>query len=220
MFPLVALLGVWLGIWFYRRAHSVEILSVASSLLTSFMLIRLAVYFLRRVFPPSAWLKRSERVIATVLWLGVALYIVGWLDDLIGLLRDDMAIEVGQYKVSAFKLIVVAFTTAASLLLSLWAAGLIESKLMKAEHFDLSLRVMFTKLIRAIAILVAILIAPGLRTAESGQQLRERLHHPHGPLDSPRRHGDHRQPLRRSGPTARPLHGGAKPGRYRGHHSQ
>src|SRR3982075_2018583 len=68
--------------------HQVNLLRVAIPLVASFALVRLMFYVLRRVFARSgsagSFLLLFEKILATLVWVGVALYITGLWPDQIG----------------------------------------------------------------------------------------------------------------------------------------
>ena len=77
VFPVVALLMVLSARRFMLDQGAHPLLDLAAPLLGSLALVRLAIYIVRRVFPPNAALKASERFIAYSIWSLMALYIVG-----------------------------------------------------------------------------------------------------------------------------------------------
>ena len=158
-FPLLALIFLLIGKAAYGRGHPLAILNVAVSLVTAFALVRLAVYILRHVFPPNPLLKASERFIAFLLWGWMALYITGW-HTLVGdFLRDELAFKIGKIDLSALDLLQGFGTIIITLLVAMWLARLLESRLMGQDHLDMSLRVVLSKFIRALFLVIAVLIA-------------------------------------------------------------
>ncbi len=157
-FPLVVLLIVWLGktamAWFYP----VNLLKLAIPLIISFAIVRLVVYLLRKVFRSSAWLSAFERVVAGVIWIGVALHLTGLLPELLVAL-EAMILPIGKHKVSVYDILVGALSITFTLLIALWAGAALERRLMQSPDMDSSLRVVFARVGRALLIVLAVLIA-------------------------------------------------------------
>lgn len=158
-FPLLTLVFLLIGKAVYGRGHPLAILNVAVSLVTAFALVRLALYILRHVFPPNPMLKASERFIAFILWGWMALYITGWHTVVRDFLHDELAFKVGKVDLSALDLLQGFGAIIVTLLIALWLARLLESRLMGQEDMDMSLRVVLSKFVRALFLVVAVLIA-------------------------------------------------------------
>lgn len=118
----------------------VSLLDLAVPLLLSLALVRATLYVLRRAFAPSGWLATSERFIALSIWLCLALYITGFSDPLIEML-EQVSFGVGKQRLDLWLLLNGLVTVFATVLVALWLAGLIESRLMAAAHLDSSIRV-------------------------------------------------------------------------------
>lgn len=157
-FPLTALAIVLIGRAVLERWQSVNLLNVAVPLLTALAIVRVAVYALRRVFAPSGWVRASERFIAWAVWIGFALYITGLAPGLINFL-DGVGFSVGKDRITALLMLQAALTVGITLLAALWLGRAIESRFMRARTLDVNLRVMFSKVTRALLVLVAVLIA-------------------------------------------------------------
>lgn len=157
-FPVVALLTVLVARRFMLGQGAHPLLDLAVPLLGSLALVRLAIYIVRRVFPPNAALKASERVIAYSIWSLMALYIVGVLPLLMGFL-DGISVNVGKQRISVFLIIQAIVTVVITVVIALWIARAIESRVMGAAHWDSSLRAVFIKLLRVILLALAVLIA-------------------------------------------------------------
>ncbi len=155
-FPLVALVLVALVRLIVRPWHHVNLLSVAVPLLASLAVIRVVFFVLRHSFR-GAWLASFERVFATLAWAVVALHITGVLPDLVSAL-DSVYLSIGKQQLTLWLILQGIAAVLATLLVALWIAGAIESRLMAATGLDANLRVVFARLAKALLILVAILI--------------------------------------------------------------
>jgi small-conductance mechanosensitive channel len=157
-FPLTALLLVIVGKAIIRHWHPPHLLNIAVPLLVSLAIIRLAVYMMRFIFAPSSWLQTSERLLAALVWIGVALHITGFLPDILHLL-DELSFNVGAQRVSALLILQGLISIAVTFLAALWLGRLMENPIMHAEALDMNLRVVLAKSVRAALIVVGIMIA-------------------------------------------------------------
>jgi len=86
VFPFSALICVVVArLILGRFQHEINLLNLAVPLLFSLMLVRVAVYVLRRAFRTDGALRYWERAIAWSIWLGVALYLTGLLPEVLEL---------------------------------------------------------------------------------------------------------------------------------------
>jgi lipid-A-disaccharide synthase-like uncharacterized protein len=80
LFPISMLLGVLAGRALLQyHGNPVNLLDLAVPLLVSLASIRIVVYFLRKSFRPGPAVKAWENLIATSIWIVVALHLLGWL---------------------------------------------------------------------------------------------------------------------------------------------
>jgi small-conductance mechanosensitive channel len=158
MFPLFALVLVVAGKWALSHWYTTHLLNVTIPLLFALALIRVTVYALRRVFSSQEWLHPWERFIGWAVWIGLALYITGLLPEILALL-DDISFHVGKHRLSVLLIMqgILAFT--ASMLLALWLASSLETRIMEATALDINQRVILSKISRTVLILVGVLIA-------------------------------------------------------------
>lgn len=158
LFPLAALVLVVVGRWVLARFHSVHLLDLAVPLLTSLAVIRFVVFALRQAVGRSSWLGAFEKVFATLAWGVVALHIVGWLPEVIDSLKA-MSFTLGGQKLSAWTLMQGLAMVLLTLLVAMWVAGTLERKLVAATSIDASVRLVLTRVTKALLILVAFLVA-------------------------------------------------------------
>lgn len=157
-FPLAALALIWGAGLALRKLQATPFVDLAIALLVAFAVIRLAVYVLRSILPEGAFLRGSERTIATAMWVGVALHLVGILPEVRDAL-DDVSFMAGKQRISLLLVIQGLVSVAITLAASLWIAGLIERQVLATERLEMSTRVVIAKLLHAFAFLLAILIA-------------------------------------------------------------
>src|SRR5215470_11528807 len=146
VFPLCALLLVIVGRFILHRFHQgLHLLDIAVPLLFSLMLVRVAVYVLRRAFGAGSPLRKWERAIAWTIWVGVALHITGLLPDVVALL-DSVAFHVGKQRISLLNILQAVLSVGITVVIALWAGRTIEGRLMAAPALNLNLRVVLSKL--------------------------------------------------------------------------
>lgn len=156
--PLVMLLLVLaarpaLALW-----HHVNLLSLAVPLLVSLLAIRAVMFVVRHSFFSAApWVAGFERVLALAVWSVVALHILGILPELIALL-EAVRFSFGKQQMNLWLLLQGAGAVLATLLVALWIGGVAETRLMSAQGIDGNLRIVLSRLVRALLILVAVLI--------------------------------------------------------------
>ncbi|QJR09799.1 hypothetical protein DSM104443_00849 [Usitatibacter rugosus] len=159
--PLVAVAIVWIARFAVQRTHWLEhtpLLDLAIPLLVALAVIRFALYVLASVLPQGSLLSGSQRTISWLIWIGVALYFTGLLPEVEEAL-DDVVIPIGKDRFTLLLAIRAVFSVAVTLAVTLWIANVIEGRLQKAEHLQVSTRAVMGKFVRAMAVLLAILIA-------------------------------------------------------------
>jgi small-conductance mechanosensitive channel len=141
----------------YQRNALLEILQ---SLLVAWIVIRLAVYVLGHVLPQGGFLRGSIRTIALVAWLGVALHITGLLPGVVDTL-EDIGITVGkdQQRITLWLVMQAIAALALTITVAAWISRITESRVMAAEHMEMSTRVVITKVVSAATLFLAILVA-------------------------------------------------------------
>jgi small-conductance mechanosensitive channel/lipid-A-disaccharide synthase-like uncharacterized protein len=159
LFPISMLLGVLAGrALLLHRGNPVGLLNLAVPLLTSLATIRLVVYFLRKTFHPGPVVKAWENLIATSVWIVVALHLLGWLPAVLDGL-DGIAIQLGDNRISVLMVGKLILAVALLWILALWLARLIESRISQAEFVNASMQVALVKLSKFVLLVLAFLVA-------------------------------------------------------------
>lgn len=142
-----------LGLW-----HNANLLTLAIPLLTSLVVIRAVMLAVRQSFFASApWLASFERTFALLAWSVVALYILGVLPELIDAL-ESVSFSLGKEKLNLWLVLQGAGAVLAALLVALWVGGAVEARLMQAQGIDGNLRLVLSRLARALLVVLAVLI--------------------------------------------------------------
>jgi small-conductance mechanosensitive channel len=159
LFPISMLLGVLAGrALLLHYGYSVSLLNFAVPLLVSLATIRIFIYFLRKTFRPGPAVKAWENLIATSVWIVVALHLLGWLPAVLEGL-DGMAMKVGSAQISV--LVVIKFVLAVALLwlLAQWLGRVIENRISRAEYVNAGMQVALVKLSKFVLMVLAFLLA-------------------------------------------------------------
>lgn len=157
VFPLSALVLVMLARMVLANWHHMNLLKLAVPLLLAMAVIRLTVHALKRSFPQAGWLASFERVFAFGAWGVVALHLSGVLPTVIDGL-EQVSFSIGKAKVNLWMLLQGALTVFVTVLVALWVAGVIESRLMRTEGLDANLKLVFTRLSRGLLVVLAVAI--------------------------------------------------------------
>jgi small-conductance mechanosensitive channel len=158
LLPLVTLALLFVALAVFRRWHPPFFLTIAIPLIVALAAIRLLVYAIRELFGAPAWVPWSERVISYAIWGIVLLHFTGVLPELWDEL-DAMQIPVGAKHISLFELLKGAVVVILTVAGTLWLSGLIEQRLQRAATIDSSVRVVASKFLRALLLVIGILIA-------------------------------------------------------------
>jgi small-conductance mechanosensitive channel len=159
LFPISMLLGVLAGrALLLHRGDPVELLDLAVPLLVSLASIRILIYFLRKTFRPGPAVKAWENLIATSIWIVVALHLLGWLPAVLKGL-DGMAMKVGSGQLSVLTVIKLVLAVALLWLLAQWLGRVIENRISRAEYVNAGMQVALVKLSKFVLMVLVILLA-------------------------------------------------------------
>lgn len=159
LFPISMLLGVFAGrALLSHRGYPVDLLNLAVPLLTSLATIRIVVYLLRKTFRPGPAVKAWENLIATSIWLVVALHLLGWLPAVLEAL-DGVAMQAGSTRVSLLDAGKLVLSVVVLWVLALWLGRLIENRVKQSQFVNPSMQVALVKLSKFLLLVVASLLA-------------------------------------------------------------
>jgi small-conductance mechanosensitive channel len=159
LFPISMLLGVLAGrALLLQLSNPVELLNLAVPLLVSLASIRIVVYLLRKTFRPGPAVKAWESLIATSIWIVVALHLLGWLPAVLQGL-DNMAMQVGGKRLSVLATLKLLLAVALLWVLALWLARVIEHRISRAVYVNASMQVALVKLSKFVLLVLAFLLA-------------------------------------------------------------
>lgn len=166
MFPLFGWLLVLGARYALAPLLSVSVLRLALVPLFGIAFLYFAFYILRRVLSGSGQLHGMlvlvEKVLTTLVWLGMALYVLGLLWDVIGWMQNvRFSIGAKQHVSLADTLLAVVWILL-TVLVAMWFGSWLEERLMRASSLDTNLKVVLTRIAKALLLLVSLLLSLSL----------------------------------------------------------
>ncbi len=153
LLPAVLIGRAILGHW-----QSVHVFNLVMPLLLSFIAIQGCFFLLRRILRPSRALQVVEKIVSWLVWIVFALHLTGYLDEAIAAL-NAVGFNVGKQHLSLYTLLVGLLSVTLTLMVALWLAHLLESRLIGNMPLAPNLRLAFSKLARSLFIVLAVLVA-------------------------------------------------------------
>ena len=165
LWPILALLFLFLAKLILARWQHTSLLQLFIPIISSFALIRFGFYVFRRAFARKGTVGSTllifEKVFAGLVWCGAVLYFTGLWAELFSTL-DDIVLPLGKSKLSLLAALQALASVAVTLVLAMWVSAMLEARLMLVPSMHSSLKVVLSRLGRAILILCAILISLSL----------------------------------------------------------
>ena len=160
-FPLTGMLLIGAAQLVLANFIHVNLLKLALPLLGSLALVRAVVFVLRQAFPAATWLTAWERIIATLVWGWLALYITDLAPHVIDAL-EQVEFVLGKQHINLWMILHGLVTVLLTVIAALWVAGIIEARLMKVTTLDSSLRIVAVRIAKALLTVVALLTSLSL----------------------------------------------------------
>lgn len=165
LWPLLALVFLFISKLVIGKFQHTGLLKLFVPILSSFALIRFSFYVLRRAFVRDGMVGNTllifEKVFAGLVWLGLVLHFTGMWEEIF-LALEEVILPLGKSKVSLLAILQGIASVALTVVLALWISALLEARLMLIPSMHSSLRVVLSRLGRAIFILLAILMSLSL----------------------------------------------------------
>lgn len=139
-------------------SHATPLLDLAVPLFLSLAVIRALVYILRKGFSPSAALKAWENLIATSIWIAVALHLLGWLPAVLTGL-DALALQFGDLRISLLSVLELLLLIGLAFTLALWLSAFIERRLRTSRHISATMKVGLAKFSKFGLVTLAMILA-------------------------------------------------------------
>jgi small-conductance mechanosensitive channel len=135
-----------------------RVLELGQTLLLALVIIRSLLLLTRQTFSAaSAWLGPLERTLSVIIWLGVALQVLGLLPLIIETL-DRIAIPLGKSRLSMLQAITGLVTLAVTSLVALWAGSALDARLASTTSVPQGARAVIGRTARPLLLLVALLV--------------------------------------------------------------
>jgi len=161
VFPLSGLVLVGVTLLSLKPFIHVNLLKLALPLFGSMVLVRGVIFVLRQAFPQATWLTTWERIISALVWSWLALYITDLAPYVIdGLEQVEFAI--GKQHVDLWMILHGLVTVFLTVVFALWIAGVFETRLMRVETLDSSLRIVGVRVAKALLTVIAIVASLSL----------------------------------------------------------
>lgn len=157
IWPMLALVLLWVARSVLERAVPIGLLSVGISLMFALAVIRTLVLLLRQTFSQARWVASFERLITSTVWALVALHVLGLLPVLVETL-ESIAIPLGKTRLTAMQAITGLVTVALATVIALWLSRTIDQKL-ATTRVDAGARVVIGRIAQPLLLLLALMIA-------------------------------------------------------------
>lgn len=156
MFPvaLYLLLAVATGI--VGQYQPTGLLRLGLLVSGAWAVVRMLGYVLARL-STSPTVRTVQRVVAIAVGAGVALHVFGHLAPVVATL-DAMRLPFGAGELSLLQLLRSVFWLGLTVLVAFWIGSLVESRLLRLDAIDISLRTVLARIVRAVLLLVAVLL--------------------------------------------------------------
>lgn len=156
VFPTSLYLFLALATGIVGQYQSTGLMRLALLLSGALAAVRLLGFLLRRL-SSSPSMRTLERGIALVVGVGVALHLLGHLEPLAEALGETR-LPFGSGELSLLQLLRGIFWLGLTVLVAFWLGSLLESRLLRFDAIDISLRTVLARLLRALLLLVAVLL--------------------------------------------------------------
>lgn len=166
MFPLFGWLLVLTARFALAPFASISVLRLALVPLFGITSLYFTFYILRRVMSGNGQLHGMlvlvEKVLTTLVWVGMALYVIGVLPDVIQWM-DAVRFPVGgKHPISVADALMGVVWILLTVLVAMWFGTWLEDRLMRAPSLDSNLKVVLTRITKALLLLVSLLVSLSL----------------------------------------------------------
>jgi small-conductance mechanosensitive channel len=139
-----------------------DMVDVAVQLIGLLLLIRVVIYILRVSLGTRARLKGWGAAITGVVWLFLALHLLGWGDEVIRVL-DSIGMQAGKTRISVWSVMKLLVTVSVFVLIALWASRWLERHVLRLDALAPTMRIGIAKFMQAFLVGLSVLV--GLNAA-------------------------------------------------------
>ncbi|WP_092135169.1 mechanosensitive ion channel family protein [Cupriavidus sp. YR651] len=166
MFPLFGWLLVLTARFALAPLASVSVLRLALVPLFGITSLYVTFYILRRVMSGNGQLHGMlvlvEKVLTTLVWIGMALYVLGVLPDVIAWMQAVRFSIGGKQHINLADTLMAVVWILLTVLVAMWFGSWLEDRLMRAPSLDTNLKVVLTRIAKALLLLVSLLLSLSL----------------------------------------------------------
>jgi len=139
-----------------------DMVDVAVQLIGLLLLIRIVIYILRVSLGARARLKGWGPAITGVIWVFLALHLLGWGDEVIRVL-DGIGMQAGKTRISVWSVMKLLVTVSGFVLVALWASRWLERHVLRLDALAPNMRIGIAKFMQAFLVGLSVLV--GLNAA-------------------------------------------------------
>lgn len=166
MFPLAGWVLVMIARFALEPLIPISVLRLALVPLFGITALNVVFYILRRVMSGSGQLHGMlllvEKVLTTLVWVGMALYVLGVLSEVVGWMQDVRFSIGGKQKISLADTLMAVVWILLTVLVAMWFGSWLEERLMRSANLDVNLKVVLTRISKALLLLVSLLLSLSL----------------------------------------------------------
>lgn len=166
MFPLIGWLLVLGARYALIGTMPISVFRLAAVPLFGLAILYLGFYVLRRVLSANGELHGmlvvAERVLTTLMWIGMVLYVLGVLGDVVDYLDGIRFALGGKQKVSLAAMLMGVVWILVTVLVAMWFGSWLDSRITRASAIDANLKVVLSRVTKAALLLVSLLLSLSL----------------------------------------------------------
>lgn len=166
MFPLIGWLLVVGARYALVGTMPISVFRLAAVPLFGLAILYLGFYVLRRVLSANGelhgMLVLAERVLTTLMWIGMVLYVLGVLGDVVDYLDGIRFALGGKQKVSLAAMLMGVVWILVTVLVAMWFGSWLDSRITRASAIDANLKVVLSRVTKAVLLLVSLLLSLSL----------------------------------------------------------
>ncbi|WP_104657088.1 mechanosensitive ion channel family protein [Ralstonia insidiosa] len=166
MFPLIGWLLVLGARYALVGVMPISVFRLAAVPLFGLTMLYLTFYVLRRVLSANGELHGMlvlvQRVLTTLMWIGMVLYVLGVLGDVIDYLDSIRFAIGGKQKVSLAAMLMGAVWILLTVLIAMWFGSWLDNRITRAKAIDANLKVVLSRVAKAVLLLVSLLLSLSL----------------------------------------------------------
>ncbi|AOZ07441.1 mechanosensitive ion channel family protein [Cupriavidus malaysiensis] len=166
IFPLCGWLLVLAARFSLAQLMSVSVLRLALVPLFGITFLYIAFYILRRVLSGEGQLHGLlmlvEKVLTTLVWASMLLYVLGVLWDVVGWMETVRFSVGGKQQVNLADTLMAVVWILLTVLIAMWFGSWLEERLMRSRGLDSNLKMVLSRISKALLLLVSLLLSLSL----------------------------------------------------------